>query len=104
MTPNPERPDRSEPTTTSIHTSRRWPDDPGRPSPRAVAPGQIPRQQILSLIERQLGATEAWRAEIELPERIDPAQHADLLARFGIGPHRLAGDGPGGTGDGGSGQ
>ncbi len=47
---------------------------------------QIPKQQILSMIESRMGAGQAQAAANELPDQVDHEQHADLLSKFGIDP------------------
>ena len=66
-----------------------------RPPRAAVNPMQIPKRQLLSLVERELGPVQAWRADEQLPERIDPERHADLLSELGIDPDELLGRRPG---------
>jgi hypothetical protein len=47
---------------------------------------ELPKDQIISLIESQAGGDQAKKAEEELPEKVDHEQHADLLKKFGIDP------------------
>jgi hypothetical protein len=47
---------------------------------------EIPKDQIISLIESRLGGDEAQKAQQELPDQVDHEQHADLLQKFGINP------------------
>lgn len=54
---------------------------------------QIPKQQILSMIESRMGAGQAQAAANELPDQVDHEQHADLLSKFGIDPKELLGGG-----------
>ena len=54
---------------------------------------QIPKQQILSMIESRMGAGQAQAASSELPDQVDHEQHADLLSKFGINPQELLGGG-----------
>lgn len=54
---------------------------------------QIPKQQILSMIESRMGAGQAQAADQELPDQIDHEQHADQLSKFGIDPQELLGGG-----------
>jgi hypothetical protein len=56
---------------------------------------QIPKQQILSMIESRMGADQAQAASSELPDQVDHEQHADLLSKFGIDPQELLGGGGG---------
>ena len=57
---------------------------------------EIPKQQILSMIESRMGSGPARAAENELPDQVDHEQHADLLSKFGIDPHDLLGEAGGG--------
>jgi hypothetical protein len=54
---------------------------------------QIPKQQILSMIESRMGSGQAQTAATELPDQVDHEQHADLLTKFGINPQELLGGG-----------
>ncbi|MDQ6730293.1 MAG: hypothetical protein M3022_08320 [Actinomycetota bacterium] len=54
---------------------------------------QIPKQQILSMIESRMGAGQAQAASSELPDQVDHEQHADLLSKYGIDPQELLGGG-----------
>jgi hypothetical protein len=74
---------------------------------------QIPKEQILSMIESRMGGDQAQQAAQQLPDQVDHEQHAGLLSQFGIDPHEIAsqfgGGGGGGlagglTGGGGGGQ
>jgi len=56
---------------------------------------QIPKDQILSMIESRSGAGQAEAASNELPDQVDHEQHADLLSKFGIDPKELLGGGTG---------
>ncbi|HST46926.1 hypothetical protein [Jatrophihabitans sp.] len=50
----------------------------------------IDKDQIISLL-RQQNHPQADQAEQELPDQVDPEQHADLLAKFGLNPQELLG-------------
>lgn len=50
----------------------------------------IDKNQIVELLRSQ-GHPQADQAEQELPDQVDPEQHADLLAKFGINPQDLLG-------------
>jgi hypothetical protein len=54
---------------------------------------EIPKQQILSLIESRMGSGQAQAAASELPDQVDHEQHAGLLSKFGIDPQELIGGG-----------
>jgi len=65
---------------------------------------EIPKQQILNLIERRMGSDQAAQAGAQLPDQVDHEQHADLLQQYGIDPQEAAnqfggaGDPQGGSG------
>ncbi|MHA7146797.1 hypothetical protein ACX80U_18985 [Arthrobacter sp. TmT3-37] len=56
---------------------------------------QIDKSQIIELLKSQGKDDHADQAGSELPDRVDPELHADLLARFGITPKDLLGKIPG---------
>lgn len=64
---------------------------------------QIPKEQILSMIESRMGSGQAQAASGQLPDQVDHEQHAGLLSQFGIDPQELVGGG-GTTHDAGSDQ
>jgi len=49
---------------------------------------QIDKNQILDLL-RQQGSDRISMAEQQLPDQVDPEQHADLLSKVGINPQDL---------------
>ena len=57
---------------------------------------EIPKDKVLELIRDRVGGEKADEASNELPDRVDPDKHADLLAKFGINPQDLL---SGGLGD-----
>jgi hypothetical protein len=57
---------------------------------------EIPKDAILNLIRERAGGQKAEEADGQLPDKVDPEQHADLLSRFGIDPKELL---SGGLGD-----
>ena len=54
---------------------------------------EIPKDKIIELIRDRVGGDKADEADRELPDQVDPEQHADLLSRFGINPQDLLGGG-----------
>ena len=63
---------------------------------------QIPKEQILSMIESRMGSGQAHAAADQLPDQVDHEQHAGLLSQFGIDPQELLGGAaanPTGSGD-----
>ena len=58
---------------------------------------EIPKDKIIELIRERLGGEKANEASGELPDRVDPEQHGDLLAKYGIDPQELLGGGLGGV-------
>ena len=53
---------------------------------------EIPKEQILEMLRSQGEGDKAEQAANELPDTVDPAQHADQLSRLGIDPKQLLGD------------
>lgn len=56
---------------------------------------KIDKSQIIDLLKSQGKNDHADQAQSELPDQVDPEQHADLLAKFGINPRDLLGKLPG---------
>jgi uncharacterized protein (DUF2267 family) len=56
---------------------------------------QIPKDKVLELIRDRVGGDKADQAANELPDQVDPEQHAGLLQKFGINPQDLLGGGLG---------
>jgi hypothetical protein len=52
----------------------------------------IPKDQILQLLRDRGDHDNAQQADQQLPDKVDPEQHSDLLAWIGIKPDELAGD------------
>ena len=50
---------------------------------------QIPKDQIISLIESRMGGQQAQQASQELPDQVDHEQHADLLQKYNLNPQEL---------------
>ena len=60
---------------------------------------EIPKEKVLELIKAKLGGEKAAEADKELPDQVDPEQHAGLLSKFGLDPAELIGSiGGGGLG------
>ena len=67
---------------------------------------QIPKDQILQLLQSRGDSDRAQQAEGLLPDRVDPDQHSGLLSQLGLDPQELLGllgGGGGGVGGGGLG-
>jgi hypothetical protein len=60
---------------------------------------ESPKEKVLELIRERVGGDRADQAANELPEHVDPEQHADLLSKYGIDPQDLLSGGLGGIGD-----
>jgi hypothetical protein len=58
---------------------------------------QIDKSQVIELLESKGETDKVAQAQAELPEQVDPEQHADLLVELGIDPQELLG-GLGGLG------
>ena len=52
---------------------------------------QIPKEQILQLLQQQGDSDKAGEAEQQLPDQVDTDQHGDLLQKLGIDPQDLLG-------------
>jgi hypothetical protein len=50
---------------------------------------QIPKQEILELLAGQGQDERVEQARRELPDQVEPEQHADLLERVGLNPRGL---------------
>lgn len=50
---------------------------------------QIDKDQVLDLIRQHSGQGQADQANTELPDKVDPQQHAGLLSKFGLDPAEL---------------
>ena len=59
---------------------------------------EIPKDKIIELIRERVGGEQADQASNELPDQVDPEQHADLLSKYGINPQDLLGGGLGDIG------
>jgi hypothetical protein len=59
---------------------------------------EIPKDKVLELIRERAGGEQADQAANELPDQVDPEQHADLLSKFGVDPQELLGGGLGDIG------
>ena len=63
----------------------------GCPHGRPGSPGgmEIPKEKILDLLLRQGKDDQVGEADRQLPDQVDPEQHASLLQKFGIDPSEL---------------
>jgi hypothetical protein len=50
---------------------------------------EIPKEQVLQLLQDRGDSEQAGQAEQELPDQVDTEQHADLLSKFGIDTQEL---------------
>jgi hypothetical protein len=50
---------------------------------------EIPKQQILDFLREQGKDDQVGEADQQLPDQVDPQQHAGLLEKFGIDPAEL---------------
>jgi hypothetical protein len=60
---------------------------------------EIPKDKILELLRERGQHDQVDQADRELPDKVDPEQHAGLLSKYGIDPQDLLGKLPGGLGD-----
>ncbi len=65
---------------------------------------QIPKDQIIQLLQSMGQQDKVGQAQSELPGQVDTEQHADLLSRLGIDPQQLISQLAGGEGLGGIGK
>ncbi|MFL5848183.1 MAG: hypothetical protein ACJ76M_00715 [Solirubrobacteraceae bacterium] len=47
---------------------------------------EIPKDKILDMLHQEGKSDQAAEADKELPDKVDPEQHAGLLEKFGIRP------------------
>jgi hypothetical protein len=52
---------------------------------------EIPKDQILELLRSRGDHDKADQADQELPDKVDPEQHSDLLSKLGVEPSELLG-------------
>jgi hypothetical protein len=52
---------------------------------------EIPKDKILDLLREQGKDDQVDQAQQELPDQVDPEQHAGLLQKFGLDPQDLIG-------------
>jgi hypothetical protein len=52
---------------------------------------EIPKEKILELLRSQGDHDKAQQADQELPDQVDPEQHAGILDRLGIDPQEILG-------------
>jgi hypothetical protein len=50
---------------------------------------QIPKEQILDFLREQGKDDKVGEADQQLPDQVDPQEHAGLLEKFGINPGDL---------------
>jgi hypothetical protein len=53
---------------------------------------EIPKDQILQLLRDRGDHDKAQQADQQLPDKVDPDQHSDLLGKIGINPSDLLGN------------
>ena len=52
---------------------------------------EIPKDKVLDLLREQGNDDQVDQAQQELPDQVDPEQHAGLLQKFGLDPQDLIG-------------
>ena len=50
---------------------------------------QFDKDAVVNLIRQQAGSQQADQAAQQLPNKVDPEQHSDLLSKFGVSPQEL---------------
>jgi hypothetical protein len=60
---------------------------------------QFDKSTVVDFIRQQAGSEQAQQAAQQLPDKVDPEAHGDLLQRFGVNPQDLVSrlGGPGGV-------
>lgn len=53
---------------------------------------EIPKDQILQLLHDRGDHEKADQADQQLPDKVDPEEHSDLLGKLGLDPSELIGD------------
>lgn len=61
---------------------------------------QIDKSQIIDMLRQRGDQSQAAEAESQLPDQIDPQEHAGLLGKFGLDPQELISKFAGGSGGG----
>lgn len=59
---------------------------------------EIPKEQVLQLLQERGATDRVSQADQQLPEQVDPEQHSDLLSNLGVDPQELASKFGGGFG------
>jgi hypothetical protein len=59
---------------------------------------EIPKEQILQLLQERGATDQVCQADQQLPEQVDPEQHGDLLSNLGLDPQELMSKFGGGLG------
>jgi hypothetical protein len=52
---------------------------------------EIPKDKILELLHSRGEKDKADKAQQELPDKVDPEHHSDLLSKLGVEPSELLG-------------
>jgi hypothetical protein len=58
---------------------------------RKHAPMEIPKDKIIDQLRERGADDKVQQAEQQLPDQVDPEQHADQLQKLGIDPQDLVG-------------
>ena len=53
---------------------------------------EIPKAIIMERVRTESGPEKANEADKEFPEKVDPEEHTDLLAKYNIDPERVRED------------
>jgi hypothetical protein len=59
--------------------------------PRREESWRAPKEQILQMLRDRSDHDQAQQADQQLPDQVDPAQHAVLLGQLGIDPGKILG-------------
>jgi hypothetical protein len=52
---------------------------------------EIPKDKIIEALRERGDQARAEQADKELPDQVDPEQHAGLLSKYGLDPQELIG-------------
>ncbi|MGI8412243.1 MAG: hypothetical protein ACR2QA_07075 [Solirubrobacteraceae bacterium] len=52
---------------------------------------EIPKEQILQMLRDRGDHDQAQQADQQLPEKVDPEQHSDVLGKIGLDPSEILG-------------
>ena len=60
---------------------------------------EIPKEQVLQLLQERGATEQVSQADQQLPDQVDPERHSDLLSSLGVDPQELINKFGGGIGE-----